>query len=69
MTKRTLKLHPDDVTSDDTVLIGPRGGKYVIRDGIKYYINSEVNKTRSSHYKPRRGAYHLFTANQKLLTK
>ena len=69
MTKKARKLHPDNVTPDDTVLIGPRGGEYVIRDGIKYYINSEVNKTKSSHYKPRPGAYRLFTAHQKVLTK
>tara|TARA_Y100000004_G_scaffold195300_1_gene261955 strand:+ start:1158 stop:1367 length:210 start_codon:yes stop_codon:yes gene_type:complete len=69
MTKKTRKLHPDSVTPDDTVLIGPRGGEYVIRDGIKYYISREVNKTKSSHYNPRRGAYRLFTANQKVLSK
>ena len=69
MTKKARKLHPDSVTPDDTVLIGPRGGKYVIRDDIKYYINSEANNTRSRHYKPRRGAYRWFTANQKVLSK
>ena len=48
---------------DDVIHTGPRGGEYIIRDGIKYYINRKPT-TYGRNYKPRAGAFQRFLTNQ-----
>jgi len=63
MTTKVLKLSIDSVMPDDVIHTGPRGGEYIIRDGIKYYINRKPT-SYGRNYKPRAGAFQRFLTNQ-----
>lgn len=63
MTTKVLKLSLDSVRPDDVIHTGPRGGEYIIRDGIKYYINRKPIPYGRT-YKPKAGAFQRFLTNQ-----
>lgn len=53
----------EHVRPHETIEIGTRGGRYVLRNDIRHYIIKERKRTRRS-FKPRSGAYQRFVESQ-----
>tara|TARA_R100001086_G_scaffold1071_2_gene633 strand:+ start:2213 stop:2533 length:321 start_codon:yes stop_codon:yes gene_type:complete len=56
-------VHINHVKEHEEILVGPRGGVYVIRKGRQVTVTDKPI-TRDKHYKPKRGAYNRFTQHQ-----
>lgn len=57
---RTILEH--HVREGETIETGTRGGRYVLRNNIRYYLIKERKRTRE--FRPRRGAYQRFLDSQ-----